>query len=65
MPTYDYTCQDCGKKCEQFLPMELRDKPANCPSCRGDRLSRDVAGGCGVIFKGTGFYETDYKRKRK
>jgi len=62
MPTYEYACQKCGHQFEQFQSM--RDEPLKkCPKCRKAGLKRLVGGGAGLIFKGTGFYITDYKNK--
>ena len=63
MPTYDYQCDKCGNHFEKFEKMT--DKPlGKCPKC-GGKTRRLIAGGSGVIFKGAGFYETDYKKKPK
>lgn len=60
MPTYDYLCQICGCRFEYFQSMS--DEPLNkCPECGGS-VRRLVSGGSGLIFKGTGFYLTDYKK---
>ena len=62
MPTYEYACQKCGHEFEQFQSM--RDEPLKkCPKCNKAALKRLVGGGAGLIFKGTGFYITDYKNK--
>ncbi|MDP3073967.1 MAG: zinc ribbon domain-containing protein [Opitutaceae bacterium] len=62
MPTYEYACQKCGHEFEQFQSM--RDEPLKkCPKCKKAGLKRLVGGGAGLIFKGTGFYITDYKKK--
>ena len=62
MPTYEYACQKCGHEFEQFQSM--RDEPLKkCPKCKKAGLKRLVGGGAGLIFKGTGFYITDYKNK--
>ena len=62
MPTYEYACQKCGHEFEQFQSM--RDEPLKkCPKCKKQSLKRLVGGGAGLIFKGTGFYITDYKKK--
>jgi putative FmdB family regulatory protein len=62
MPTYEYACQKCGHEFEQFQSM--RDEPLRkCPQCKKAGLKRLVGGGAGLIFKGTGFYITDYKKK--
>ena len=60
MPTYEYQCKKCGYKFEEFQSM--MDSPLKkCPECKG-KVKRLIGTGAGVIFKGTGFYETDYKR---
>lgn len=62
MPTYEYACQKCGHEFEQFQSM--RDEPLKkCPKCKKQSPKRLVGGGAGLIFKGTGFYITDYKKK--
>ena len=62
MPTYEYECAKCGHEFEQFQSM--RDEPLKkCPACKKAGLRRLVGGGAGLIFKGTGFYITDYKNK--
>jgi putative FmdB family regulatory protein len=61
MPTYDYVCDNCGHGFEKFQNMS--EKPlSKCPEC-GGKLRRLIGPGVGIIFKGSGFYETDYKRK--
>ena len=63
MPTYEYQCKKCGCMFEKFQSM--KDAPLKrCPTCRGT-VQRLIGSGGGVIFKGSGFYETDYKRKSK
>jgi putative FmdB family regulatory protein len=62
MPTYEYVCSKCGHQFEQFQSM--RDEPLKkCPKCGKPALKRLVGGGAGLIFKGSGFYITDYKNK--
>jgi len=61
MPTYDYVCEACGHAFEHFQSMSSR-RLRKCPSCGERKLERLVGSGSGVIFKGSGFYETDYKR---
>ncbi len=62
MPTYEYACQKCGHEFEQFQSM--KDEPLKkCPKCKKTGVKRLVGGGAGLIFKGTGFYITDYKKK--
>ena len=59
MPTYEYLCEFCGYKFERFQNMS--DEPLKeCPKC-GQEVKRLIGTGIGVIFKGTGFYATDYK----
>ncbi len=61
MPTYDYECSKCKKRFEVFQKMS--DKPVKeCPEC-GAKAHRLIGTGSGIIFKGSGFYETDYKKK--
>src|SRR5512138_322026 len=64
MPTYDYECRACG---HVFETMHAMSAPAlrKCPKCGRLKLVRLISGGAGVIFKGGGFYETDYKRNRR
>lgn len=59
MPTYDYQCLDCGSKFELFQNM-TEDPIQECPDCRG-KVKRLIGAGAGLIFKGSGFYSTDYR----
>lgn len=61
MPTYDYSCEACGHHFEHFQSMTSR-RLRTCPECKKKALIRLVGSGAGLIFKGSGFYETDYKR---
>jgi putative FmdB family regulatory protein len=61
MPTYDYVCEGCEHKFEHFQSMSSR-RLRKCPDCGEPKLERLIGGGSGLIFKGSGFYETDYKR---
>ena len=62
MPTYDYVCTKCGHELEIFQSM--KDEPLKkCPQCKKQGLKRLLGGGAGLIFKGSGFYITDYKKK--
>jgi putative FmdB family regulatory protein len=63
MPTYDYECAKCKNRFEVFQKMSDNTKKA-CPKC-GGRAERLIGGGSGIIFKGSGFYQTDYKNKDK
>jgi putative FmdB family regulatory protein len=61
MPTYDYICNTCGETFEIFH--SIKDDPlTDCPKdeCQGN-LKRKIGTGAGIIFKGSGFYETDYR----
>ncbi|HQY21940.1 MAG TPA: zinc ribbon domain-containing protein [Ignavibacteria bacterium] len=62
MPTYDYRCDDCGHFFEEFQSMKDA-KLTKCPECGKETLKRLIGAGSGLIFKGTGFYLTDYKNK--
>jgi len=60
MPTYDYKCNECEHEFEKFQSMTAKpDK--KCPEC-GGKVQRLIGTGAGVVFKGSGFYETDYKK---
>ena len=60
MPTYDYACENCGYEFEQF--QAITAKPLRrCPECGKRELRRLIGAGSGVIFKGSGFYQTDYR----
>ena len=62
MPTYDYACTKCGHEWEAFQSM--KDEPLkSCPDCKKRSAKRMIGSGAGLIFKGTGFYITDYKNK--
>jgi len=65
MPTYDYICTECGDRFEHFQSMTSQPL-AQKPNCDQDSCSvkRVVSGGTGLIFKGSGFYLTDYKNKK-
>jgi putative FmdB family regulatory protein len=67
MPTYEYRCAKCGYNFEEF--QSITAKPlVKCPQCNRPTLKRLLGGGGGMIFKGSGFYMTDYKnagRKEK
>ncbi len=63
MPTYEYACPKCGYAFEQFQSM--KDEPLKkCPKCKKTGVKRLIGGGAGLIFKGSGFYITDYKNKK-
>ncbi len=60
MPTYDYVCDECSHEFELFQAMSDAVK-RKCPQCDKLKLRRLIGSGAGVIFKGSGFYETDYR----
>jgi putative FmdB family regulatory protein len=61
MPTYEYKCNKCGHLFEEF--QKMTDEPLKrCPKCRG-KIVRLLGTGAGLIFKGSGFYVTDYRSK--
>jgi len=63
MPTYEYECSNCKKVFEIF--QKITDEPLKvCPKCK-KRIKRLIGGGSGVIFKGSGFYATDYRKPGK
>lgn len=60
MPTYEYECRACKKGFDAFQKMS--DPPLQeCPSCGKPKLKKKIGMGAGIIFKGSGFYCTDYK----
>ena len=61
MPTYDYTCGACGKTTEIFHGMNEGAR-RKCPLCGKLKLKRQIGSGSGIIFKGSGFFSTDYKK---
>jgi putative FmdB family regulatory protein len=60
MPTYDYACRACGHEFEEFQSITAPVK-RKCPKCGKPKLERLIGTGAGIIFKGGGFYETDYR----
>ena len=60
MPTYVYRCRDCDRQFEHFEKMSSKTKSRKCPAC-GGRGERQISGGAGFLFKGEGFYITDYR----
>lgn len=61
MPTYDFKCDECQHTFEAFQKMS-DDPLRQCPQCGEITLRRLIGGGAGILFKGTGFYQTDYKK---
>lgn len=62
MPNYDYRCDACKHKFEQY--QSIKAGPIRkCPACGKLKVKRVIGGGAGILFKGTGFYQTDYRSK--
>jgi putative FmdB family regulatory protein len=61
MPTYEYECKQCRHRFELFQSI-TEDPVKVCPNCGKKTVRRLFGGGLGIIFKGSGFYTTDYKR---
>ena len=59
MPTYEYECRSCDHRFERFQPITAR-RAAPCPRC-GKSAQRLISAGGGLLFKGSGFYTTDYR----
>jgi putative FmdB family regulatory protein len=60
MPTYDYECSACKHKWEEFQSIKA-EPTKKCPECKKAKAKRLIGTGAGVIFKGSGFYQTDYR----
>jgi len=60
MPTYEYSCENCGQRLEKFQSIKARPI-RKCPKCGKLTLKRLIGSGAGIIFKGSGFYQTDYR----
>ena len=60
MPTYEYECLDCGHRFDKFQQMS-EELLKQCPQCKG-KVKRLIGAGSGIIFKGSGFYATDYRK---
>jgi putative FmdB family regulatory protein len=60
MPTYDYDCAACGTTLEIYQSMSEAPK-RKCPECGALKLKRRIGTGAGILFRGSGFYETDYR----
>ena len=60
MPTYEYKCSACGHQFERFQSIKA-DPVKKCPECGKNKVNRLIGTGAGLIFKGSGFYITDYR----
>src|SRR3954471_11706912 len=60
MPTYDYICDNCGHEFEAFEPITSKPQ-TDCPTCKQPKLRRKIGPGAAILFKGSGFYQTDYR----
>ncbi len=63
MPTYEYVCRACGHEFEKFQSITA-DPVKVCPVCKEEQVQKRISGGNGLIFKGSGFYITDYKNSK-
>jgi len=63
VPIYEYRCRECSHKCE-FLQGINEGAKRKCPNCGKLRLQKQISTGTGLVFKGPGFYATDYKKDR-
>jgi putative FmdB family regulatory protein len=60
MPTYDYICDSCGHEFEAYEPITSTPR-TDCPECKEPKLRRKIGPGAVILFKGSGFYQTDYR----
>ena len=60
MPTYDYICDACKHEFEAYESIKA-DAQTTCPTCHEEKLRRKIGGGAAILFKGSGFYQTDYR----
>jgi len=60
MPTYDYICDQCSHEFEAFESIKA-DPQTVCPECSQPKLRRKIGAGAAILFKGSGFYQTDYR----
>jgi len=60
MPTYEYRCENCGHEFEKFQSITAKSF-RKCPVCGKSSIKRLIGAGAGIIFKGSGFYQTDYR----
>ena len=60
MPTYEYRCHACDNKWEEFQSIKA-EPTKKCPKCKKAKAERIISAGGGILFKGTGFYQTDYR----
>jgi len=60
MPTYEYRCESCGHEFEKFQSITAKSF-RKCPVCGKSSIKRLIGAGAGIIFKGSGFYQTDYR----
>jgi putative FmdB family regulatory protein len=60
MPTYDYVCDSCSHEFEAFESIKA-DPQKTCPECAQPKLRRKIGAGAAILFKGSGFYQTDYR----
>jgi len=63
IPTYEYECRNCGKRFDEFESIMVEVKTKRCPNCGKIKAERLISAGGALIFKGSGFFVTDYKKK--
>jgi putative FmdB family regulatory protein len=63
MPIYEYICDNCKYEFEKIQSIK-DDSLKKCPKCHKEKLRKAISGGAGLIFKGSGFYITDYKNSK-
>lgn len=64
MPTYVYKCKYCSHTFDKFEPMSAQPTKF-CPKCEKETVERQISGGAGILFIGSGFYCNDYKKKKE
>ncbi len=64
MPTYEFFCNNCNSNFEKWFSISEEHK-TNCPGCGSENVRKVFSSGAGILFKGSGFYCTDYKNKNE
>ncbi len=64
MPTYEFYCNNCNSNFEKWFSMN-EEHVTSCPNCGSENVRKVFTAGSGIVFKGTGFYCTDYKKESK
>lgn len=63
MPIYEYKCKSCGNEFEYFH--KYNEEVDKCDECGSTNIKKKISGSISVIFRGSGFYDTDYKNKKE